>query len=315
MRTTLSNREPNIEPGSQCDEPFECPFKKYCSKDSADVPEPFYSLDILYRMSSAKKDGLRANDINDALRVPLSDLNDTQQWIQGVSQSGIAELRPYAKEILAKFGSPRYYLDFETINLAVPRWPQTRPYTTQVPFQWSCHIETADHTLTHEMFLDVSGEDPRRSCADQMLKVLGTHGPIFVYFESFEKSRIAELADLYPDLADALLAINARIVDLLPITRANYYHPAMHGSWSIKAILPTIAPDLCYEQLAVSNGGDAQVAFREILHPKTSAIRKQELTDGLKEYCTLDTLAMVRLAWLLQGIPVNEIPSLADKKS
>jgi len=42
--------------------------------------------------------------------------------------------------------------------------------------------------------------------------------------------------------------------------------------WSINAILPTIAPELRYDHLTVGNGGDAQVAFREILRPKTSVI-------------------------------------------
>ena len=27
-----------------------------------------------------------------------------------------------------------------------------------------------------------------------------------------------------------------------PVTKVNYYHPDMLGSWSIKAVLPTIAP-------------------------------------------------------------------------
>lgn len=304
-RTTLSHREPNIEPGPQCNAPFECPFKSYCCKENSKVPEPVYPLDILYRMSSAKKDELRASGVEDALQVPPSDLNLTQQWIQGVSQLGVADLRPHAKEVLARFAYPRYYLDFETISLAVPRWQATRPYVTQVPFQWSCHVEDSCHCLTHAMFLDVSGNDPRRNCAEQMLAVLGTTGPIFVYFESFEKSRITELAALFPDLAESLLAVNARIVDLLPITRVNYYHPDMQGSWSIKAVLPTIAPDLRYDLLTVGNGGDAQVAFREILHPNTAVKRRQELTVGLTEYCTLDTLAMVRLAWFLQGISTN----------
>ncbi len=305
-RSTLSSPEPNIEPGAQCNDPFECPFKTYCCTDSVELTEPVYPLDILYRMPSSKKAALRASGIDDALHVPLSDLNETQQWIQGVSQSGKAELRPHAKQILVSFDYPRYYLDFETINLAVPRWQATRPYVTQVPFQWSCHIEDASHNLTHAMFLDVSGNDPRRACAEQMLAVLGTTGPIFVYFESFEKNRIAELATLFLDLKDSLLALNDRIVDLLPITRTNYYHPDMHGSWSIKKVLPTIAPDLRYDLLTVGNGGDAQAAFREILHPQTSSIRRQELTTGLREYCALDTLAMVRLAWFLQGIMANE---------
>ena len=32
------------------------------------------------------------------------------------------------------------------------------------------------------------------------------------------------------------------MVDLLPIYRNHYYHRDMRGSWSIKAVLPTVAP-------------------------------------------------------------------------
>ncbi|NMM35990.1 MAG: DUF2779 domain-containing protein [Glaciimonas sp.] len=305
-RRTLSGGEPSIEPGAQCDDPFECPFKAYCSRDIEVQIQPEYSLDVLYRMHTKSKDALRAKGFKDACLVPSEFLNETQQWIQRVSQTGVAELSPDAGISLAGFSYPRYYLDFETINLAVPRWVHTRPYATQVPFQWSCHIEESRRQLQHQMFLDVSGNDPRRLCAEKMLEVLGTDGPVFVYFQAFEKGRIAELAALYPDLAPALHAINLRIVDLLPIARANYYHPEMKGSWSIKAVLPTVATDLRYDLLAVGDGGDAQAAYREILHPNTPDARKQELTEGLREYCKLDTLAMVRLAWFFQGIPVNE---------
>ena len=134
-----------------------------------------------------------------------------------------------------------------------------------------------------------------------MIAALGNTGPIFVYYQSFEKSRISELAKLFPDLSEALLSINERVVDLLPIARANYYHPDMKGSWSIKAVLPTIAPDLDYTQLIVGGGGDAQEAYSEIVHPDTPEMRKQELTEGLREYCALDTLAMVRLVRFFQG--------------
>ena len=52
-----------------------------------------------------------------------------------------------------------------------------------------------------------------------------------------ERSRIKELADCFPDLAEQLLAINVRMVDLLPIAREHYYHLEMRGSWSLKAVL------------------------------------------------------------------------------
>jgi hypothetical protein len=70
----------------------------------------------------------------------------------------------------------------------------------------------------------------------------------------------------------------------------------MRGSWSIKAVLPTIAPDLAYDNLEVANGGMAQDAFAEIMHPETLPERRQQLSDALLLYCERDTLAMVRIA-------------------
>jgi hypothetical protein len=315
-RSTLACDEPTMLPGAQCDDPFECPFKAYCNHNIAQPVLPAYSLDVFSRMRATKKEDLRSRGFEDALAVPQEYLNETQQRIQRVSQTGVAELTCEAADILTELPYPRYYLDFETINLAVPRWALTSPYSTQVPFQWSCHTEQAPGQLQHAMFLDVSGDDPRRACAETMIATLGTDGPVFVYFQAFEKGRIAEMAALFLDLTPALLAINERIIDLLPLARISYYHPAMRGSWSIKAVLPTIATELDYTELTVGDGGAAQDAYREILHPSTPDSVKQTLTQGLRDYCTLDTLAMVRLAWFLEGFSVrtllNRLPPQAD---
>jgi hypothetical protein len=300
-RQVLATDQPDILPGPQCDSPFECPFKAHCAQQRPAETPPAFPLSNLYRLSAATRETLLAKGYRDARDVPPEYLNTTQRWIQRVAQTGQAELSPTAAQVLSAYTYPRYYLDFETISMAVPRFAQTSPYRTQVPFQWSCHIEHEDGSLEHDMFLDVSGEDPRRACAESLVAVLGSHGPVFVYYQQFEKGRISEMAELFPDLADKLLAINKRIVDLLPIARAHYYHPDMQGSWSIKAVLPTIAPDLVYGDLAVSGGMEAQDAYREIVHPDTPLERKQLLTKGLRDYCTLDTLAMVRLAHFFIG--------------
>ena len=305
-RETLSDVEPVITPGEQCGDPFVCPFKEYCAPSVPEARAPAYSLDIFHRMRSQKKDELREQGYEDALAVPPAHLTHTQLWIQRVSRKGTADLKNGAARQLARLPYPRYYLDFETISLAVPRWADTRPYVTQVPFQWSCHVEDAPGKLRHEMFLDVSGNDPRRVFAQALIATLAGTGPVIVYNQSFEKSRIRELAALHPDLAAALHAINARVVDLLPIAQEHYYHPDMKGSWSIKAVLPTVAPDISYAALAVGDGMEAQSAFREILHPATSAQRRHDLIESLRQYCALDTLAMVRIAWFFQGLPDGE---------
>jgi hypothetical protein len=117
-----------------------------------------------------------------------------------------------------------------------------------------------------------------------------------VYNAGFEKTRISELANRFPELAQDLLALNDRVVDLLPIARAYYYHPSQKGSWSIKAVLPALCPDLHYDDLeGVQDGGMAMSAFFEAIAPHTTPARKAEIELQLLDYCKLDTYAMVRL--------------------
>jgi hypothetical protein len=70
----------------------------------------------------------------------------------------------------------------------------------------------------------------------------------------------------------------------------------MKGSWSIKAVLPTIAQHLDYSHLEdVKNGTLAQLAYLDIINPGTDqTIREQKISNLLK-YCELDTKAMVEV--------------------
>jgi len=190
---------------------------------------------------------------------------------------------------------PRTWLDFETIAFAVPRWIGTRPYQ-QVPFQFSAHVEADDGVIEHQSFLSLDGEDPRRACAEALVSTLPKTGAVIGYNASFEKSRIIELASAFPDLADRLLSLAARVVDLLPVTRAYWYHRDQRGSWSIKAVLPTIAPALDYAGLEVGDGQAAQAAYDEAISPETTAERKAEIRTALERYCRRDTEAMIVLA-------------------
>jgi hypothetical protein len=304
-RTTLDGAEPAIEPGPHCHAPFDCPFLSYCTRDQAPAVPVKYPVDSL-PYSGKLAASLLAEGYSDLRDVPPDRLSKPQhQRVQRVALSETAELDPVVGETLRNLSYPRYYLDFESIQFAVPIWPGTRPYQ-QLVFQWSCHIERTAGSLEHAEFLDESGNDPRRAFAKSLIATLGKHGPVFVYNQGFEGGCLRQLAEVYPDLAISLLAIRERLVDLLPLARNHYYHPAMHGSWSIKAVLPTVAPDLAYEALTVQHGGMAQQAYLELIQSGITPERRDKLRQGLLEYCGLDTLALVRLAWYFEGrAPVN----------
>ncbi len=90
------------------------------------------------------------------------------------------------------------------------------------------------------------------------------------------------------------------------IAREHYHHPEMRGSWSLKAALPTVAPELAYDDLEVADGGMAQAAFAEILHPQTLPERRRQLREALLIYCERDTWAMVEITRVFQtGVRPN----------
>lgn len=290
--TLERSEEPTIQPGEQCSHPFACDFANYCSPPETDVAFP---VEILpYGKKIAEQ--LRAEGYRDLRDVPEEKLSNPKHIrVHRVTKSGQAELDQEAIDAVRELPYPRYYLDFETIAFAVPIWAGTSPYK-QIPFQWSCHIEGADRSLTHKEFLDVSGDDPRRAFAENLIETLHNSGPIIVYNAPFEGSRMKELAEAFPDLAPALLAAVEQLFDLLPLARNHYYHPDMKGSWSIKAVLPTIAPELDYSNLTVSHGGMAQDAYLDLIGNELSDEEKVELKKALLAYCEQDTLAMLLLS-------------------
>jgi hypothetical protein len=280
---------PEVAVGEQCTKPYACPFFHHCWPSQAQYP--------VYGLGGSKKklaelviDGYR--DIRD---VPAERISGAgHKRIHRITLSGEPELLPGAAQFVKALPYPRYYLDFETTGPAVPAWPGTRPYET-LPFQYSCHIEEAPGQLRHAEFLDLSGDPPMRPLAEHMIETLGTEGPVLMY-TSYERGVIRGLADRYKDLAPQLKAILKRLVDLHPPTQKNFYHPSMLGSWSIKAVLPAVAPDMDYAQLeGIKEGMGAADGYLEAIHPDTSPARKAELEEQLLRYCKFDTEAMVRL--------------------
>ena len=281
---------PPMRTGPQCDSPYHCSFYAYCTSLEPAVEMPIHWLPR-FRIQPWIAQG-----VTDLRQVPDSALNPIQRRVRDCTVLGEIHFDVAgAQTDLAAHPMPGYFLDFETIQFAVPIWSGTRPYQ-QIPFQYSVHHLDGQGRLGHAEFLDLSGRDPSRAFAEQLLVDCGHTGPVFVYNAAFETSRMAELASRFPDLASGLRAIIDRVVDLLPIARNRYYHPSQHGSWSIKAVLPAVAPELSYETLdGVHNGGEAQDAFLEAIHPQITAERKETLRTQLLAYCALDTYAMVRL--------------------
>ena len=169
-----------------------------------------------------------------------------------------------------------------------------RPFD-QLPFQWSVHVQRQpDAEPEHYEFLATDRSDPRREFITSLCGALGESGSIVVY-AAFESQRLSELAAWLPEFAEQIKKIQGRLWDLLPVVRNHVYHPAFAGSYSLKAVLPALVPELSYEGMAVANGQDAGLAWESLVWGTVNQGEHDSIRKSLLEYCGLDTLALVRL--------------------
>jgi len=304
-RHIAAGDEPEKRTGPHCNKPYSCGFIGHCQRWESERfgPPPEYPVDLIGRRNTGKLTAAERRRIVDEGWIDVRQMPagfPSDQRAKSIVRS-VREGRPWVapalRTLLNALPYPRYYFDFETIAYAVPVWSGTSPYQ-QVPFQWSCHVEHSDGRIEHHEFLDLSGKDPREACASSLVKVIGgVGGVVVVYFRAFEAGRLNELARDLPHHAPGLRRAVAKMRDLLPIVRDHYYHPAQQGSYSIKAVLPTIAPELDYGDLdEVQHGAAAQLAYAEASDERTGAERREQLRERLLAYCKRDTEAMLVIA-------------------
>jgi hypothetical protein len=125
-----------------------------------------------------------------------------------------------------------------------------------------------------------------------------------VTYTSFEKTRIRELRDAVPELAADLAALEAKLIDLLPVVRDCVCHPGFEGSFSLKDILNPLVPELTYDDLIIVDGRVASVEIARLLFvaDKIPKPERDRVRRDLLNYCERDTWAMVRLVEVLQEL-------------
>ena len=305
INKNITDKEPNIQLGKYCKKPYDCPYFNYCTKD-LEKPNIFDIKDMkfdtklkLYKEQLISFKELLSTKINPKYKEQVEfELYDKEPKIN----------KEYIKDFLDTISYPIYFLDFETYQEAIPSYDGIKPYM-QIPFQYSLHILYEDGTLEHKEFLSESGIDPRRKLAEQLVKDIPLNSCTMAYNMSFEKTRIKELANLFPDLKEHLLNINDNMVDLMiPFYKRNYYTKEMQGSYSIKYVLPALFPndpELDYHNLPVVHKGDeASAAFINLKN--LSKEEQEKVRNGLLVYCGLDTYAMVKIYEKLLEVTNNK---------
>lgn len=293
MFETITAREcPEIPIGGYCSDPYDCPVI-YCRECL-----PAHNIFELYR--GGKKcfelfysGVLNIKDI--PAHIKLSRAQEIQKWCDIFGTPHIE--KPSIKEFLSTLKAPLHYLDFETINPAVPLFDGIRPYQ-KVPFQFSLHISEG-RKLRHDGFLAEEKHDPRPAFLRRLKETIGPTGSIVTYNQAFEEGVLKELAEAFPDYAEWVTGIRERLVDLLkPFQNFHYYDPLQKGSASIKHVLPALTGH-GYQEMGIAGGEQASLSFLQVTYGEATEEERRQVRADLEKYCGLDTEGMV---WIMERL-------------
>jgi predicted RecB family nuclease len=291
---STAGKEPAMKLGKHCVRPYECSFKDHCWSALPD-----FNVFELPRMDADVAGGLVAQGLLEIKQLK-PEMFPEEEKVQRAIRATVSGERFIDRAVLQAAVSgwkyPLYFLDFETVMPAIPRYPGTRPYT-QVTYQFSCHIlRTPDSELEHREYLHLDTSDPREKLVAELCAAIGDEGSVVSYYAKFEGDRMKELAEAFPQFAPKLLSIVERLVDPLPLMREHVYDPNFRGSFSIKSVAPTLlGEEFRYDNKAVSDGLMASIWADRCLRGLMSGAAVNELRPKLLDYCRQDTMAMVKL--------------------
>lgn len=293
----------NTEPEAHfklCGNKLDCVFLK---KHFPNLPS--YTIFDIRNIRAKKLNEFLEQNILDIADVPTDfPLSENQRRQVNIAHSKEVVID---KETLSKITEgwqpPFYFLDYETINLVFPIHVGLAPYQ-QMVFQYSLHVVDKEGNASHFEYLIFDKKESPVALLTQMQKDLKADGgTVFVWNKSFEETRNKEMARMYPEFADFLNDVNARMYDLeVPFKSGVYIHPDFKGKSSIKKVLPVLAPELSYNTLNVQNGSMAFTQWSRMIFDDLSEAERLIIKQDLLDYCKMDTYAMVRIWEILKQI-------------
>lgn len=252
----------------------------------------------------------KASELIAAGITSIDDIDDTsvlskstRRYLSARAKGGRTVEKDALDSFLGEITYPVYYFDYETSQSLLPPWNGTRPYQ-QVPFQYSLHIQREPSgEFQHREYLHRDEGNPMPALLARLREDIGDVGSVLVWYEAFEKTRNNEMAAAFPEYADFLNNLNARVIDLMkPFSDEVINDPAFEGSASIKKVLPALLPELSYADLDIQEGASAARLWKEVTLTNPEAPHREKVYADLVEYCTRDTWAMVAIHGSLQAI-------------
>jgi len=290
QRDMLTGNLPDIDIGEYCTNPYGCDFAGHCRSH---IPQNSV-FDLKGR--GVNKFDLYRQGIIRMKDIPKDMLNIKQGiQVEGTLKKKNHIIKENIRDFLKSLWYPLYFLDFETFMLPIPLFDGTRPYQ-QIPFQYSLHYLKSDGgKLKHHEFLASPSCDHRKELTEKLINEIPDNACVLAYNMSFEKRILADLGVWFPEDSDRIETIIDNMKDLMaPFRSKDYYLWQMNGSYSIKAVLPALIPELSYDGMEISDGGMAMNAYSMMCETEDPK-ELERIRKALLEYCKLDTLGMVKI--------------------
>jgi uncharacterized protein DUF2779 len=281
-------KHPDIKIGPYCDDPYECILKDLCWG--------FLPENSVFTLNRSRKsfEWFNAGILELKDIPPDTSLSEPQQIQLQAIRSGQTHIdREAIRSFLDTLRFPLYFLDFETINPAIPLFDGLRPYQ-KLPFQYSLHVQRAQgEPPSHYGFLADGSTDPRPVILNNLKDLLGDTGSIVCYNSAFEKGILRESSEMFKEFAPWYAALEERVADLLiPFRAFSYYNPEQRGSASLKAVLPSLTGK-GYEGMPIGDGNTAAREYLRVTYTSVDAGDRASIRKQLEEYCGYDTIAMI----------------------
>lgn len=259
-------------------------------------------------------------------RVQIACTRDNHEWISDELDAALACLT-----------YPLHFVDFETCAPAIPRYRNMRPFdpiafqwSCRTMTGPDAEPEQADWLQSADIY-------PNATFVNTLRRQLKDSGSILVWASHESTilraigRQLLERDDGDVELAAWItdLLSSGRLVDMHKMTVRHYFHPQMGGRTSLKgvadavwqaapsirarlpeyAIKKTGGPGGLYEtlpqleidgrQIAVTDGTGANVAYFLMMEQlaKNASLEADAWRRLLRQYCNLDTMAMVIIWW------------------
>ncbi len=274
----------------------DCNFKKtVCWKGVDGIT--IYDVIHATKVSALKgMDILYLRDIPDDFK-----LNDRDRRnVTRINSEAIDIDKPAIAGMLSELEYPIYFLDFETIAVAVPLFDDTSPWE-KLPNQYSLHVMDEHGQVEHIEYLHEESSDPSEAVAKRLVQDIGEQGSVVVYHAGMEKGVLEYLQDKFREHKLPLQSMIDRLWDLELVFKNHYRHWKFGSKSSIKVVLPTLIPELSYKNLEIQEGGAASLNWIQMIESDDTEA-KQMMAEALRKYCERDTWAMVKLLKLMMAI-------------